>query len=111
MLFIPNFKNFQVGEVVRSIVKGVGERLVEGEIVYIHPTNGWMTVRIRTIYTRAKMRKSGKVVWAYTPYRLEEPYLTSMWFDEAFRSDVRPTKDIKNCWAEVKASDSEMRAS
>ena len=42
VLMIPNFKNFRVGEVVRCVVKGVGERLVEGEIVYIHPTNGWI---------------------------------------------------------------------
>ena len=112
MLMIPNFKNFRVGDVVRCVVKGVGERLVEGEIVYIHPTNGWMTVRVTTAYTRTKKRESGKVIWAYMPYKLHETYMASMWFDEAFRcSAVTPTKDIKNCWAEVRASDSDARAS
>ena len=83
-----------------------------GEIVYIHPTNGWMTVRITTAYTRTKKRESGKVIWAYMPYKLHETYMASMWFDEAFRcSAVTPTKDIKNCWAEVRASDSDARAS
>lgn len=99
---IPNFKRFKLGETVRTIITGTNESLVEGDVVYIHPENGWLTLRVTTVYTRERRLGKGKVTWVYTPHTLREPYMTSASFFEVFRSSIVPTQDTGKSWGEVK---------
>ncbi len=102
MLIVPNSKRFRIGEEVWAIVDRTDNRMIRGNITYIHPTNGWMGVRVKRVTTRSKPQKKGEPFWGYKSRDLEVSYQTSLWFDEAHRGAYEPTEDDRKCWAEAK---------
>ena len=82
---IKNHKNFKVGEKVRGIIDTYnGGKLVEGNITYIHPTNGWLTIKTDHLFIRTKSVKT-TVRYDFTEKFPENPYPHTLWMSDVFR--------------------------
>ena len=82
LLIIPNKKKYANGETVNTFTYFDMYRMIEVTIVYIHPENGWMSVLVQKVITRAR-QKDGQ--WEYSYHDNVIPYRVSLFFDEVFR--------------------------
>lgn len=94
---IENFKRYKPGERVRGIVTYDGEAMVEGDILYVHPTNGWLTIRVEKVYLRTKHVNS-TVHFEFAAKELATPYNHGMWANEVFRVSEELPKDKQRAW-------------
>ena len=88
---------YRVGERVRGIVTYDGEAMVEGNILYIHPENNWMTIRVDRVYTRSKAGNK-TIHFEFSVKDLAEPYNNSLWTCEVFRINDDLPADKQKAW-------------
>lgn len=98
MVFVPNSKDFKIGDFVRFNLRGVDEREVAGKVTYIHPTNGWLTILVTEAYTRSKVKVDGGAVWKAEPHKVMVPYSASAFFSEVTRMSESPVVGFRKCW-------------
>lgn len=88
MVVFQNSKNFKIGERVRCHIHGDISNLVEGEIIYIHATNGWLTIMADTsifVSPRSKRRIISKKI--STSYAFSAPFYCT------YRIGEQPVKE------------------